>query len=88
MITQSELDLNIHIREGSQGYLVVRVVDHGGLPLALVVWVVNHWSFPGATARGGPTGRVTDLNSLPFAIHVLVPDGQVQTDGYLCSANQ
>lgn len=61
---------------GLRAYLVVGVVDHGGLPLALVVGVVDHRPFPGAAAGGGLAGGVSDLRSLPFAVHVLVPDGQ------------
>lgn len=57
-------------------YLVVGVVNHGGLPLALVAGVVNHWTFPGAAAGSSLTGGVRDLRSLPLAVHFLIPDGQ------------
>lgn len=76
-------------RPGLQTYLVVGVVNHGGLPLALVVGVVYHRPFPGAAAGGGLTGGVRDLRSLPFAVHVLIPDGQeVQGEGYQSEADQ
>lgn len=54
-------------------YLVVGVVDHGGLPLALVAGVVDHGSLPGAATWGGFTGRVLDLGGLPLPVHVFVP---------------
>ena len=56
-----------------KGYLVVGIVDHGGLPLALVAGVVNHGPLQGATAGGGFTEGVRDLRGLPLTIHILIP---------------
>lgn len=55
-------------------YLVVGVIDHGGLPLAPVAGVVHQGSLPGAATRRSFTGRVLDLGGLPLPIHVFVPD--------------
>lgn len=60
-----------------KGYLVVGIVDHWGLPLALVVRVVNHGPLPGTAAGGGLTEGVRDLRGLPLAIHVLIPGEKV-----------
>lgn len=68
--------MKIKTTPGSHIYLVVGVVNHGGLPLALVVGVVDCWSFPGSTAGGSLTGRVRNLRCFPFPIHVLIPGGQ------------
>lgn len=61
-------------RGGSGTHLVVGVVDHWGLPFALVAGVFDHWSFPGSTARRRLAGGIRDLRSLPFSVHVFVPE--------------
>ena len=66
---------------GLQTHLVVGVVDHRGLPLALVAGVIDHRAFPGATAGGWLADGVRDLRSLPFTVHVHIPDAQ-ETHGY------
>lgn len=64
------------VKSTRKRYLVVGVVDHGGLPLPLVVGVVDRRSFPGTAARRALADGVGDLWGLPFAVHVLIPDGQ------------
>ena len=56
-----------------KSYLIVGVVDHGGLPLALEVGVLLGWYLPLATARGRLALGVIDLRGLPLSVHVLVP---------------
>lgn len=53
--------------------LVVRVVNHGGLPSALIIRVVNHGSLPDTAPRGRLTLRVGNLRSLPFSVHIFIP---------------
>lgn len=54
-------------------YLVVGVVHQRGLPLALVLRVVDDGPLPLSAARRRLAGGVSHLRSLPLSVHVLVP---------------
>lgn len=60
-------------RNGLRKYLIVGVVHQRGFPLALVLRVVDHGTLPLTTSGCCLTGGIRNLRGFPFSIHLLIP---------------